>query len=162
VYCDIADHAFVPALVASWRSIRDEFERIAPSRFMAWHERFLYDEGWDVFGLHAFGQKLQENCDRCPETTRAVEAIPGLRTAGFSILQPGTHIRSHVGYTNEVLRCHLGLVVPDGCEMRVGHEIRSWQEGHCLVFDDTMEHEVWHRGATPRAILLIDFARSPP
>jgi aspartyl/asparaginyl beta-hydroxylase (cupin superfamily) len=44
--------------------------------------------------------------------------------------------------------------------MRVGNEIRSWEEGKCLIFDDTVEHEVWHRGVSPRAVLLVDFARS--
>ena len=43
--------------------------------------------------------------------------------------------------------------------MRVGAEVRTWDEGQCLIFDDTVEHEVWHKGDVPRAILLIDFAR---
>ena len=127
---------------------------------MAWPEKFLYDKGWEVFGLYAFGAKLRDNCARCPETTRLVTGIPGMTTAGFSLLQPGTHIRPHVGYTGAVLRCHLGLIVPQGCEMRVGGETRSWREGQCLVFDDTVEHEVWHRGSEDRVILLVDFLKS--
>ncbi len=159
MYLNPADFPFVNGLKQNWRAIRAEFERIAPADFTAWHERFLYDKGWDVFGLWAFGTKMHENCDACPITTRTVEQVPGLTTAGFSILQPGTHIVPHEGYTNEVLRCHLGLVVPKGCEMRVGNETRTWEEGECLVFDDTIEHEVWHCGETPRAILLLDFKR---
>jgi aspartyl/asparaginyl beta-hydroxylase (cupin superfamily) len=81
--------------------------------------------------------------------------------AGFSSLAPGTHIEPHTGFTNAVLRCHLGLVVPSGCSMRVGSETREWTEGGVLVFDDTIEHEVWHRGTSPRVILLVDFLRSP-
>ena len=159
MYFDVAKFPFVATLTQNWRAVCSEFDRIAPENLMPWPEEFLYDKGWDVFGLYAFGVKFTTNCQRCPETTRLVETIPGLRTAGFSLLQPGTHIRPHVGYTNAVLRCHLGLVVPETCAMRVGAEVRTWQEGGCLIFDDTTEHEVWHRGASPRAILLIDFAR---
>ena len=28
--------------------------------------------------------------------------------------------------------------------------MRAWAEGECLVFDDSIEHEVWHDGARPR------------
>jgi beta-hydroxylase len=83
-----------------------------------------------------------------------------MTTAGFSVLQPGAHILPHRGYTTEVLRCHLGIIVPVGCSMRVGSETRNWEEGRCLVFDDTVEHEVWHCGNAPRVVLLVDFARS--
>ena len=30
------------------------------------------------------------------------------------------------------------------------------QEGKCLVFDDSFEHEVWHRGASRRVVLLLN------
>jgi beta-hydroxylase len=160
MYLDPSRFAFTAALQARWEAVRGEFLALEREALVAWPEKFLYDDGWDVFGLHAFGAKLVENCARCPETARLVEAIPGMTTAGFSRLQPGTHIRPHVGYTPAVLRCHLGLVVPPGCEMRVGAETRGWAEGRCLVFDDTVEHEVWHRGDRERVVLLVDFRRS--
>lgn len=82
-----------------------------------------------------------------------------ITTAGFSILPPGAHIRPREGAANEALRCHLGLVMRKGCEMRVRSEMRTREEGECLVFGDMIEHEVWHRGETPRAVLLSDFKR---
>lgn len=86
--------------------------------------------------------------------------MPGLTTAGFSRLAPGTHIQPHVGYTSAVLRCHLGLVVPDeGCALRVGEDTRTWAEGRCVVFDDTVEHEAWNRSGSDRIVLLVDFLR---
>lgn len=154
------DFPFTDLLEANWTKVRAELEALHQQNFIAWPEKFLYGQGWDVFGLYAFGNKLVQNCNLCPETTKLVEQIPGLTTAGFSSLQPGTHIEAHTGYTNAVLRCHLGLIVPDGCSMRVGEETRSWEEGKALVFDDTIEHEVWHRGDKPRIILLLDFKRS--
>jgi len=80
-----------------------------------------------------------------------------MTTAGFSSLKPGTHIVPHVGYSNGVLRCHLGLFVADGCALRVKTQTRSWQEGKCLIFDDTVEHEAWNYSDANRIVLLIDF-----
>jgi beta-hydroxylase len=168
MFFDTARFSFTRALEANWRTVRAELEGLTRSNFMAWPDRVLYGRpehrqygtGWDVFGLYAFGRKIPANCELCPETTRLVEAIPGLTTAGFSRLEPGTHIKPHVGYTSAVLRCHLGLVAPEGaCALRVGPETRSWQEGKCIVFDDTTEHEAWNRSDSVRIVLLLDFTR---
>jgi ornithine lipid ester-linked acyl 2-hydroxylase len=159
MYFDPKDFPFTTLLETHWSEIRQELDQLQAAQFMPWAERFLYEGTWDVFGLYAFGRKLPENCQRCPQTTKLIEQIPHLTTAGFSCLQPGTHILPHIGYTKAVLRCHLGLIVPPGCSIRVGAEISHWQEGKCLVFDDTIEHEVWHRGDTNRIVLLIDFRK---
>ncbi len=150
---------FIAHLEANWLTIHHELTQLQPQHFMPWTETFLYETGWDVFGLYAFGQRLHQNCQRCPETTRLIEQIPGMTTAGFSCLAPGTHIVPHVGYTKAVLRCHLGVIVPDGCALRVGTETRHWQAGKCLIFDDTVEHEAWNRGGSDRIVLLIDIKR---
>ena len=160
MFCPPEQYPFTSLLEAHWRRIRQELDNLNTATFTPWPERFLYGSGWDVFGFYAFGKKLDMNCRLCPETTGLIEQIPGLVTAGFSSLAPGTHISPHVGYTNAVLRCHLGLIVPEGCKMRVGSETREWQEGKCLVFDDTTEHEVWHNGDRLRVILLLDFKRT--
>lgn len=126
--------------------------------FVPWHEVAIYNTGWDVFGLYAFDQKMQENSELCPKTTSLVEKIPNLITAGFSSLAPGTHIRPHLG-SDKYLRCHLGLIVPDDCILRVGEQTRSWKEGECFIFDDSFEHEAWNNSDKTRIVLLIDVER---
>jgi beta-hydroxylase len=148
---------FVSVLESNSLLIRQELEELQQDHFIEWPEKFLYEKGWEVFGLYAFGRKLKPNCQLCPETTRLVEMIPGMTTAGFSSLKPGTHIVPHVGYSNGVLCCHLGLFVADGCALRVKTQTRSWQEGKCLIFDDTVEHEAWNYSDANRIVLLIDF-----
>jgi aspartyl/asparaginyl beta-hydroxylase (cupin superfamily) len=150
---------FTHALESNWLVIREELERLKSTHFMPWPEKYLYTHGWEVFGLYAFNRKIENNCLLCPEATRLVESIPGMTTAGFSSLAPGAYIGPHVGASKAVLRCHLGLIVPDRCEIRVGTEIRSWEEGKCLIFDDTFEHEAWNRSEQTRIVLLIDFQR---
>ena len=157
MFFESTEFEFVSRLESNWLLIRQELEQLQQDQFIAWPEKFLYKKDWKVFGLYAFGKKLKDNCRLCPETTRLVEMIPGMTTAGFSSLAPGTHIVPHVGYYNAVLRCRLGLIVPDECALRVGNQTRNWQEGKCLIFDDTVEHEAWNYDDTARIVLLMDF-----
>lgn len=159
MFLDTRDFPFTELLESRWQEIRREFERLAREQLSAWPERDLYEGGWDVFGLWAMGRQLVDNCNACPLTAQAVETIPGMTTAGFSVLAPAARIRPHVGYTNSVLRCHLGIVVPDACGLQVGEEIRHWQEGKCFVFDDTVRHSAWNESDSTRIVLLIDFLR---
>src|SRR5437773_6012613 len=106
MFMNPVDFPFTAHLESNWKSICEELSRIPRENFMAWPEKFLYESGWNVFGLYAFSRKMENNCALCPATTRAVEHIPGLVTAGFSWMEPGTHIKPHVGYSKAVLRCH--------------------------------------------------------
>jgi len=91
--------------------------------------------------------------------------IPGMRTAMISILSPGKHILDHRGPYKGVLRYHLGLVVPEdaeACRIRVGEDIRHWEEGRSMVFDDTFNHEVWNDTDETRVVLFVDVLRPLP
>jgi beta-hydroxylase len=93
---------------------------------------------------------------------RLIEAVPGMNTAFFSIISAGKHIPPHRGPFKGVVRHHLGLVVPEPrerCRIRVGSEVRHWEEGRSLVFDDTYEHEVWNDTDGLRVVLFLDVVR---
>ncbi len=173
---------FLLDLEAQWEDVLEELNNLlynevenSVNYFTPWHESEIYDGQWDVYGLYAFGKELKENCKRCPKTAALVKSIPGMTTARFSALATETHILPNVGYTDEVLRCHLGLVVPDTipdydrrssiiltantCGMMVDGEFYYWRPGKAFVFDDTLEHSAWNWGNRTRYILLIDFKR---
>ena len=92
-------------------------------------------------------------------TAAFVESIPGIYSAGYSILDAGSFLPKHRGLDGGVLRCHLGLVIPEDSGINVAGEIRTWAEGKTLVFDDTTEHESWNRSSRAKVLLLIDFAK---
>eukprot|EP01125_Pyxidicula_operculata_P013999 TRINITY_DN4641_c0_g1_i2.p1 TRINITY_DN4641_c0_g1~~TRINITY_DN4641_c0_g1_i2.p1 ORF type:complete len:283 (+),score=50.57 TRINITY_DN4641_c0_g1_i2:727-1575(+) len=125
-----------------------------------WPEKFLYKDGWQVLGMYAFSNKLEKNCVLCPKTTAVLEKIDGLETAIFSCLDPRAHIKPHIGYyqySEKILRMHMGLQVPKGCVLKVNGEERCWEEGKCLVFDDTFRHEAWNPSHdTVRIVLMLD------
>lgn len=118
---------------------------------------------WSAYHLYRDGARVEAHCRRCPRTLAALEALPLLRIPGhgpevlFSVLRPGTHIPPHTGVINGRLTVHLPLIVPADCgALAVAQEARTWQEGRCLVFDDSYVHEAWNRSAHTRVVLIFD------
>ena len=159
MFIDTRELGFVERLEAAWKEVRAEVLALPPDAFEPWVQREMYGEGWNVYGLIAFGKRIEPALSACPRTASLVADVPGVTTAGFSRMAPGTHIKPHVGWVRTVYRLHMGLVVPTDCALRVGSETRSWREGECLIFDDTVEHEAWNRSAESRVVLLLDFLR---
>jgi ornithine lipid ester-linked acyl 2-hydroxylase len=159
VFLDRDQFGFVRELEAGWTEVRKECLALPANTFEPWVQREMYGEGWSVYGLIAFGKRIEGALGSCPRTAALLTRVPGLTTAGFSRLAAGTHIKPHVGWVRTVYRLHMGLVVPPDCALRVGGETRPWREGECLVFDDTVEHEAWNRSSADRVVLLLDFLR---
>ena len=114
---------------------------------------------WQQIPLFAEGRRFSDYCALCPETTKAIERIPGATTAGlvyFSMVGPSSSVLPHCGPHNARLRCHLGLKVPHGCRIRVGTQVGQWVEGKAIIFDDSFEHELWNDVDSERIVLIID------
>lgn len=115
---------------------------------------------WDGFFFYRHGQRRDDNCERSPQTAAELEAtsIVHIREhapeALFSVLGPGSHILPHHGVTNTRVVTHLPLIVPGQCALRVADQQHQWQEGRCISFDDTFEHEAWNNSDQTRVILL--------
>lgn len=125
----------------------------------------LDDARWSAFHLFRHGEWVEENAARCPLIMRLLELLPIPRIkrrspmALISVLKPGTHIPPHHGMINTRLICHIPLVVPPGCRLRVGAETRDVVEGKAMIFDDSFEHEAWNDGDGVRAVLLFEIWR---
>ena len=168
-FFDSQQFSWVAHLESHWQIIRQEldsvlnnvdelpnFQDISTDQYS-----ITQDNRWKTYFLYAYGLKVAKNCKRCPETTRLIEQVPGMKTAFFSVLLPHKHIPEHCGPYKGVIRYHLALKVPDqkGCRIRVGNDIRHWEEGKSLVFDDTFPHEAWNDTEDIRVVLFLDFVR---
>jgi aspartyl/asparaginyl beta-hydroxylase (cupin superfamily) len=136
-------------------------------------DRPLFDDqgkvgnpNWSAFYLWKAGAPVPENAARCPATMAALSEAPLCRIPGrtpsifFSLLRPGMHITPHHGFMNARYVCHLPLIVPGDCAMRVGSQTRAWAEGEACVFDDSIEHEAWNRHPDRlRVVLIFDIWR---
>lgn len=170
-FFDPKDFPWVTAVEADWRKVRAELDALLPyaahmpnfQELEPHQEALTQDDGWKTFFFYAYGLKALGNCRRCPETTKLLKQMPGMKTAFFSILAPGKHLPPHRGPWKGVLRLHLGLLIPEPAEMcaiRVGSQTRHWEEGRVMIFDDTFEHEAWNRTDGVRVILFVDIVRT--
>lgn len=121
------------------------------------------DPSWSALHLVRNGVPVGDSAARFPRTLAALDSIPDVpRILGrapmalFSLLRGGAHIRPHHGLFNFRLICHLPLIVPPGCTLRVGNHQRGWREGELLIFDDSMEHEARNGSDEARYILLFE------
>lgn len=161
---------WVQPLKANWRGVEAEAARVLLERanlpsFQDISREVGYitdDDRWKTFMLLGYGLRSEQNLRRCPATAAMLERIPGVKTAFFSILEPGKRIPPHRGPYNGVLRLHLGLVIPaepERCWLRVADERRHWLAGEVLIFDDSLEHEVHNDTDEVRVVLFVDFLR---
>jgi aspartate beta-hydroxylase len=117
---------------------------------------------WTLHLLYHMGVNVERETGQCPRTLAIVQALPGICVdypwgdVLFSAMNADTHLRAHCSIENVRVRIHLGIVIPEGCSMRVRTETRSWAEGKCLVFEDAFEHEVWNRASTRRIVFIAD------
>ena len=113
---------------------------------------------WNVMYLY-MGGPIADNRALCPRTIEILESIPRFNRRApsvFSALHPGSHIATHHGPRNGVLRVHLPLLAPRGCYLNVGSELFEWQDGKVEIFDDSFAHQAWNKSDRTRIVLHFD------
>ncbi len=180
-YFDPGEFSWVPAVEAAAASIREELVALlkdGTDDFRAYIQggeesvrldatKSLVDnKDWSALFLCENGATVAKVVERCPRTWAAVQHVPPLLnipgrgpTAMFSLLKAGARIAPHTGMFNTRLVCHLPLIVPPGCRFRVGNDVREWEEGKLMIFDDTIEHEAWNDSQDDRVVLIFDIWR---
>lgn len=173
-----SDFDWVPAIEAGTDAIRAELAALIDGggdRFGPYvtasadrpppNNPLLDKPDWGAAWLWRDGEIAPGMADLCPHALAALACAPQPVIPGraplalFSRLTPGTHIQPHHGMLNTRLICHLPLIVPEGCALRVGADTRQWREGELLIFDDSFEHEAWNRGSSDRTVMLFEIWR---
>lgn len=136
----------------------------------------LHHGSWDWHSYILNGSIQPKFDEHCPNTARIIQELQSelfmnnpFGFCFFSTLHEKSYIKPHNGPMNLRLRIHLPLIVPSEtkpdafsskpqtkCGIRVGNQIRSWEEGKAVVLDDSYEHEVWNETKDMRVILLLD------
>ncbi len=169
-FYDTAQFRWIAKFEENWETIRDEAERVLQdlakvpplAEISPDHRRIAPAGKWRSFFLYGYGYRVDANCEACPRTAALLKTVPGLNSALFSVLAPGTHIPPHTGVTKAILTCHLGIRVPaaaERCRMRVDTESIQWEAGKAIVFDDMYQHEVLNDTPEIRIVLLVQFRR---
>jgi beta-hydroxylase len=131
-----------------------------------WPEKDLYDgpprSDWKIFPFYAFGVWVDDNCKQAPAITAFIRSIPNLKLAILSKLSPGMKLKPHRGwgnYSNHVLRSHYGVIIPEGCYIKVNDKVQYHKDDEWIVFDDSEMHMVENPSDTERIVLIIDRER---
>jgi aspartyl/asparaginyl beta-hydroxylase (cupin superfamily) len=147
----------------NWQIILEELvpyiETRSPELTPYFHKTLIKQGNWKTLNLLYWSIQVPENYKKFPKTVQLFEKIPNLVSASFSLLEPHTIISPHHGDTNAIIRCHLGLVIPDtlpSCGMEVGTEKQSWENGKLMLFSDVHEHSAFNNTDHPRYIFLFD------
>jgi aspartate beta-hydroxylase/beta-hydroxylase len=119
---------------------------------------------WKVFMLDLLGHKPERNRALCPATVAALDKVPGVLQAFFSVLDAGKSVPLHDGPYLGYLRYHLGIRVPKDNPplIRVNGQPYTWKEGEGVMFDDSWPHEVVNHATEPRVVLIVDIPRPMP
>lgn len=163
-YFEASEFPWVARVETHWEEIRDELlknleqdERILEPYLD--REMATKAESWRTLGLMFWTRRSQTNCQRFPVTWSVLKDVPGITAISFNLLEPNTTIKPHVGNTNAIIRCHMGLIIPapaPRCGFRVGTETRSWEPGKFLMFCDAHMHSAWNNTNDRRYIMVVD------
>lgn len=157
---DKTKYPFIARLESGHQDIREELLSNLRERrhlFTEEAENLHVGGDWTELRLKSSGLGFLKHSQYFPKTMKHIEESGQEFTSiKFSAIQPGTHIRTHTGPTNERLRVHLTLIHNGGARIRVGTEWHTWEEGKAIIFDDSWEHEVIHTGDSIRAVLILD------
>lgn len=168
---DVGEFSWAMDVEREWHLVRAELDNLLTRKeeLPGCHEicgelrSISTDRDWKTFIFTGYGVKSEEAIRLCPQTWRILQTIPGMKTAMFSIFEPGKYLKPHRGPYNGVLRLHLGLLVPDTpprtVAIQVDNRVCHWQEGKVLIFDDSYVHEAWNHSDQTRVVLFVDFVK---
>lgn len=163
--------------------ILDETLKIYNDGWTDWPEKELYHKkgSWKIFPFYAFGTWVNKNCMKCPTIYKFLRKVKGLKMALLSKMSPDMKLKPHKGWashSNYVVRCHYGLIVPDGCYISVSdlplpekgseidsivlknNEIKRYQNKFkWLIFDDSKTHYAENTSNEDRIVLILDVER---
>lgn len=117
---------------------------------------------WKTVSLKTWGIELLKNQKHFPITTQLMNEFPEIVSLSFNRLEPSGKILPHCGDTNAIVRCHLGLIIPEEnerCYFTVRGESKPWKRGEWIIFTDAFVHEAINDTNEGRYILLMDVMR---
>jgi len=148
-----------------------------PKNWEYWPEKDHYNgppgSDWKIFPFYAdfqhnTGVCAEDNCKKMPVLSSFIKSLPNLKLATISKLSPGMKLKPHRGWgnhSNNVLRCHYGLIVPtlpngkSCCYIDVNGQKQYHKEDDWMVFDDSEMHMAENQSDKDRVVLIIDIIR---
>lgn len=161
------DYEWTSAFRQNYEKIRDEFMAYSDRHDIPLHKNINNVSGsidsqnkWKSLFLRIINKNTAV-AKYFPTTMALIDSCP-CTLAYFSVFEPGTKLRPHVGIYKGVVRYHLALIVPeqwDQCFLKIDNQILNWHEGRDLMFDDMFLHHAENNTTQRRVVLFLDIKR---
>jgi aspartyl/asparaginyl beta-hydroxylase (cupin superfamily) len=166
---DPSAYDFVKKVEGQFHVIRDELLKVIQSEetsreFRAYRdiEKTNKDAAWKTAGLIYWTMRSKINTKLFPKTWAIFKDIPNVTSCSLHLLEPQAMIKPHIGDTDAMFRCHMGLIIPaplPRCGFRVGDDMVSWEEGKIFIFNDACMHTAWNNTNENRYVISFDVMR---
>jgi ornithine lipid ester-linked acyl 2-hydroxylase len=154
------DFGFRSRLEAAFEDIRREYFALPKEMRVEYRDAGATDGYWAQIGFYGATMRVHSACAKAPKLAAILDSVPGIYTAGFSIVGPRTRLTPHCGEDRTLLRCHLSVDIPGDSGFVVGGVPLHWVEGKTIAFDDTLPHAAWNGSDREKVLLMIDFRAS--
>jgi len=155
-----------PIILSELKNVMKRVDDLTPFQDISPDQIYISnDDKWKMFFLKAGTVRFDRNCQECPNTMTLLDKHKNIVSAYFSILGPNKMLMPHEGPWSGIIRIHLALIVPkdgNGCTLVVDGKPYRWEEGKCVVFDDTYEHIAVNETDNNRVVLFLDYMRPLP
>jgi len=151
----------------NWKSIRNEYFEYTNKYSVPNYKDINaitascdVNNGWKSLFLRIFGVDT-DAAKLFPKTMKLINSCP-CTLAFFSVFEPGTKLKPHVGVYKGVIRYHLPIIIPDDwhkCFINVNGQVLNWKEGEDLMFDDMFLHYAENNTKQQRVVLFLDIKR---
>lgn len=122
----------------------------------------VFDDKIHMIPLYFYGVWNQTIYKRFPLLSKLISTIPDILTVELSILEPNCQITPHVGgneISGRLMRCHLGIEIPDKCGFICENYIEMHKENEWITFDNARMHNVFNFSHSRRLVIIIDMIR---
>jgi beta-hydroxylase len=119
---------------------------------------------WKMIVMKNMGEWDNSNKVKYPLFNNFIESFgEQCRSAGFSILEPGGEVLTHVDTEEDHERyviVHIPLLIPTGdVGFKENDETGKWVEGSSFILDVESPHSIWNFTNEPRIVILLELLK---
>lgn len=118
-------------LISSYDRLLQEFESIPRKCWKSsnadYNHLTIFQKNWFMIPFITKGNRHESNITVCPTSRSLLETVPIYDNCMFSIICGKTQIPPHRGWCDHHYRVHLTIKTDGKSWIRVGDQIRHWQ-----------------------------------
>jgi aspartyl/asparaginyl beta-hydroxylase (cupin superfamily) len=162
-FYDSKSWKYADTIIQSYDGLLNDFNQMPQSSWTSsgsgYNNTLINSTKWHFIPFITKGIRHESNINRCLTVKALLDTVPIYDNCLFSIIDGGGIVPPHQGFSDHHLRVHLGITTDGLAWIRVGDQIRHWQERQLLIFHDWDNHEVQNPSNNSRVVFLFDIEK---